>query len=184
MQSAHVWLVRRTAHLVHSLRSIQMQCARVSAVYESVLGIAYLQCKGSTPSWPQYANVHRVADLLTGVMTLSSCCRVPEAQQWLGAAMTNVFMAQGHFIMAYLATTGSDEKWAIATKLYMGASEDFDSTLKIIEEARAAGCAVLNLFQCAQLLCSTFQTVMQHSTARTRVVCTWPAATCLRSLAL
>ena len=93
---------------------------------------------------------------------ISLCCarRVPEAQQWLGPVLTTYFMAQAHYIMAYLAMAGSDPKWQSAAKIFHGAYEDFQGADGQLASGQAAGTSVLSEFRCG-----TLTTVRAHQCA-------------------
>lgn len=70
---------------------------------------------------------------------------VPEYAAWLPQALRLILLAQAHYIMAYLSF--STEKWALAAKLFIGASDDFSAAGDLIAGAVSDGTAVTEVFK-------------------------------------
>jgi hypothetical protein len=94
-------------------------------------------------------------------------CRVPEFHPWLASALSGIFIAQAHYIMAFLSFT--QEKWSLAVKLYIGASDSLSAAGETINAAEADGMAVTQAFKCA--LTQLYLTTYTHKHAVLEVRC-------------
>ena len=72
---------------------------------------------------------------------------MPEYRRWLGGVLTSIFMAQAHYVMAYLSF--SQEKWLLAAKLFVGAAGDFDGAAAVLTQVEGEGQSVHREFKCA-----------------------------------